>query len=106
MKRMVDDFIYGRACEEFTQGVHFFLKKCYRQHRVIPNRAKVQPPVKLTGFIISSNGYQPDPALTAAIRNFRAPVGIGGLRRFFGFVNQIGPFSEASPDTCSLCELY
>ena len=98
MECLVDDvIIYGRTREQFLQRVRLFLQRC-RQHGVSLNRAKVQfmqSSVKFAGFIVSPNGYRPDPALTAAIRNFPAPAEISGLRSFFGLVNQIAPFSDS-----------
>ena len=98
MKRLVDDvIIYGRTRTEFLQRVRQFLQRC-RQHGVSLNRAKVQymlPSVKFAGFIVSADGYRPDPELTAAIRNFPAPTEISALRSFFGLVNQIAPFSDS-----------
>ena len=73
------------------------LQRC-REQGVFLNPKKVQfmqPSVQFTGFVVSSNGYKPDPRLTDAISQYPAPTDISGLRGFFGLVNQVAPFSEA-----------
>ena len=98
MKRLVNDVIvYGRTREKLLHRVRLALQRC-RQHGVSLNREKVQfmqPSVKFAGFMVSSNGYRPDPALTDATRDFPAPTDISSLRSFFGLVNQVAPFSDS-----------
>jgi transposase InsO family protein len=98
IQRLVDDVIvYGRTREEFLQRTRLFFERC-RQNGVSLNRDKVQfgqPSVKFAGFVLSPDGYTPDPALTEAISNFPAPKDLTELRSFFGLANQIAPFSDA-----------
>ena len=97
IRRVVDDvIIYSRTRNEHIARVRQFLDRC-RSRGVSLNPAKTQhmkTSVKFAGFIVSSDGYVPDPALTEAIAAFPAPQSLTDLRSFFGLVNQVAPFSD------------
>ena len=50
--------------------------------------------VKFAGFIVSQEGYRPDPLLTKALSEFPTPSNISELRGFVGLVNQVASFVD------------
>lgn len=49
--------------------------------------------VVFAGYVVSENGFCPNPELTRAIREFPRPGNITDLRSFFGLCQQVGNFS-------------
>ena len=96
-KKVVDDVvIYSNTLEEHGRDVRAFMTRC-QEKGISLNRKKLQlakQEVKFSGFIISHDGYRPDPQLTEAISSFPTPQNITELRSFVGLVNQVAPFIE------------
>ena len=96
-KKIVDDVvIYSRTREEHIRDVRAFMKRC-EERGISLNRQKLQlaqPTVKFAGFILSQDGYRPDPQLTSAISLFPTLKNVSDLRSFFGLVNQVASFVD------------
>jgi hypothetical protein len=52
------------------------------------------PTGKFAGYIVSGNGFQPNPDLTRAIRDFPPPSNITDIRSFYGLCQQVDNFSN------------
>jgi hypothetical protein len=52
-----------------------------------------QPTTKFGGYIVSSQGFQPNPDLTKAVAEFPQPKNITDVRAFHGLCQQVGNFS-------------
>lgn len=96
-KKIVDDVvIYSRTREDHIRDVRTFMKRC-EEKGISLNRKKLQlaqTSVKFAGFILSREGYKPDPQLTSAISLFPTPQNVSDLRSFFGLVNQVASFVD------------
>ena len=96
-RKIVDDvIIFSRSKEEHIQHVRLFLERC-RERGISLNAQKLQlakETVKFTGFIVSKEGYRPDPQLTKALSAFPTPKNITEVRSFFGLVNQVSTFVD------------
>ncbi|XP_043191676.1 uncharacterized protein K02A2.6-like [Amphibalanus amphitrite] len=96
-KKIVDDVVvYSRTREDHIRDVRRFMERC-EERGISLNRRKLQlaqQKVKFAGFIISADGYEPDPQLTSAISSFPTPKNISELRSFFGLANQVAPFVD------------
>ena len=91
-RRIVDDIvIYDNDPTKHADHVRLFLQKC-KEHKITLNTSKWvfgQPTVPFTGFLLSKDGYQIDPAITKPITNFPTPSSRTALRSFIGLVNQL-----------------
>lgn len=96
-RKVVDDvIIFSRTLEDHILDVRAFLTRC-QEKGISLNLAKLQlaqRSVRFAGFIVSQDGYHPDPQLTRAISEFPTPHNITDLRSFFGLVNQVASFME------------
>ena len=96
-RKVVDDvIIFSRTREEHVQHVLQFLARC-QEKGISLNADKLQlaqQQVKFAGFIVSGEGYRPDPQLTKALSEFPAPRNLTEVRSFFGLVNQVAYFVE------------
>ena len=96
-RKIVDDvIIFSRSKEEHIQHVRLFLERC-RERGISLNAQKLQlakETVKFAGFIVSKEGYRPDPQLTKALSAFPTPKNITEVRSFFGLVNQVSTFVD------------
>ncbi|KAF0291618.1 Retrotransposon-like protein 1 [Amphibalanus amphitrite] len=82
-KRIADDVvIYSRTKEEHASHVRKFMARC-EERGISLNLKKLQlarSEVKFAGFVISRDGYRPDPQLTTAISSFPTPKTVSDLR--------------------------
>ena len=96
-KKIVDDVvIYSRTKMDHIRDVRTFMERC-EERGISLNPKKLQlaqRSVKFAGFVISEDGYRPDPQLTSAISSFPVPKNISELRSFFGLVNQVASFVD------------
>jgi len=103
--RVVDKFVTARATEdclihaysrtECLQKIEEFLKAC-DEGDITLNIKKFQfgEEVVFAGFLLNSEGYRINPALTDALRRFPQPVSQTDVRSFMGLANQICNFSD------------
>ena len=91
-RRIVDDIvIYDKDPQQYVQHVKQFLQWC-SDKQLSPNREKWQfhqSQVTFAGFHLSSEGYQIDSSITAAITQFPTPSTRSELCSFVGLVNQL-----------------
>ena len=96
-RKVVDDvIIFSRTRLEHLQHVRQFLQRC-QDRGVSLNASKLQlaqQTVKFAGFIVSGDGYRPDPQLTEALSQFPTPSNLTEVRSFFGLVNQVAYFVD------------
>ncbi|KAF0307558.1 Transposon Ty3-I Gag-Pol polyprotein [Amphibalanus amphitrite] len=96
-RKVVDDvIIFSRTRSEHLQHVRQFLQRC-QDRGVSLNASKLQlaqQTVKFAGFIVSGDGYRPDPQLTEALSQFPTPSNLTEVRSFFGLVNQVAYFVD------------
>ena len=93
-KKIVDDVIcWAHDYEELFARAATILERC-RELGITISLKKLQygQEILFAGHLISSTGIRPDPAKTAAIRDFLRPENIHDLRSFLGLVNQLGFF--------------
>ena len=96
-RKVVDDVvIFSSSLEEHIQHVREFLSRC-EERGISLNLGKLQlakRSVKFAGFVVSGEGYGPNPQLTEALSAFPTPRNISDLRSFFGLVNQLASFVD------------
>ena len=96
-RKVVDDvIIFSRTLSEHLQHVREFLSRC-QERGISLNKEKLQlaqQSVKFAGFIVSQQGYRPDPHLTKALSEYPPPSNITELRGFVGLVNQVASFVD------------
>ena len=86
-----DTLIYANTEAELVTKTEKFLEACHKGGITL-NLKKVQwdkPEVIFGGFLLNSDGYQPDPALGKALSEFPRPKSITDMRSFFGLANQL-----------------
>ena len=91
-----DVIVFSRTREEHIQHVRKFLTRC-QEKGISLNAGKLQltqQTVKFAGFIVSGDGYRPDPELVRALSDFPTPGNLTEVRSFFGLVNQLAYFVE------------
>ena len=85
-RKVVDDvIIFSRTREEHIQHVRKFLTRC-QEKGISLNVSKLQlaqQTVKFAGFVVSGNGYRPDPDLITALSKFPTPGSLTEFRSFF-----------------------
>lgn len=91
-RRIVDDIIiYDSDEHQHAAHVRQFLQRCADKHIAL-NLEKCkfsQTTVTFAGFTLSTQGYQIDQSITAAISQFPNPSNRTDLRSFVGLVNQL-----------------
>ena len=96
-RKVVDDvIIFSRTKDEHIRHVRKFLTRC-EEKGISLNVSKLQlaqQTVKFAGFIVSGDGYRPDPELTKALSEFPTPTNLTEVRSFFGLVNQVAYFVD------------
>ena len=96
-RKVVDDIVvFSSTLEEHVQHVRELLLRC-EERGISLNLGKLQlaqRSVKFAGFIVSNEGYTPNPQLTEALSAFPTPNNISDLRSFFGLVNQLASFVD------------
>ena len=93
---MEDLIVYSRTYEEHKQLLRLLFRTA-QDHNVSFNRAKTvyaSSTGTFAGYIVSADGFHPNPNLTQAIREFPCPKNITDLRSFFGLCQQVGNFSS------------
>ena len=97
-RRIVDDIvIYDKDPQQHVIHVKQFLQRC-RERQISINKEKWKfccTEVTFAGFRLSSEGYQLDPSITAAISQFPTPTTRSELRAFMGLVNQLSSGTNA-----------
>ena len=58
-----------------------------------------QPTAQFGGYIVSANGFRPNPDLMKAIREFPKPKNITDVRSFHGLCQQVGHFSTKDAES-------
>ena len=95
-RRIVEDVIvFSATYEEHLKLVRRLFQRA-ADHNIAINVSKMvfaQPTAKFGGYIVSSQGFQPNPDLTKAIREFPQPKNITDVRAFHGLCQQVGNFS-------------
>ena len=94
--RCVEDCcIYGYSMADILPKIDRFFKAC-NDNNITLNTRKIQfgPEVTFAGFLINSNEYRINPALTDSLRSFPAPKSQTDLRSFMGLANQICQFTD------------
>ena len=96
-RRVVDDVvIFSDTLEEHVQHVREFLSRC-ETRGISLNLDKLQlaqRSVQFAGFVLTPDGYGPNPQLTESLSAFPTPTNISELRSFFGLVNQLASFVD------------
>ncbi len=98
-RRIVEDVtVFSATYEE-----HLKLVRCLFQrvadHNIAINVSKMvfaQPTAKFGGYIVSSEGFQLNPNLTKAIREFPQPKNIKDVSAFRGLCQQVSNFSKVA----------
>ena len=89
-----DCLIYAFSQPELERKLDRFFAAC-NANNITLNTKKIQigAEVIFAGYKINSEGYQIDPALTEALKNFPIPTSQTDVRSFLGLVNQICNFT-------------
>lgn len=93
---MEDMIVYSRTYEEHLQLLCMLFQTA-DANNVSFNRKKTSfacKEGKFAGYVVSGNGFHPNPYLTRAIRDFPVPLNITDFRSFFGLCQQGGNFSD------------
>jgi hypothetical protein len=95
-RRIVEDvMVFSATYEEHIELVRRLFQRA-ADHNIAINVGKMvfaQPTARFGGYIVSSEGFQPNPDLTKAIREFPQPKNITDVRAFHGLCQQVGNFS-------------
>ena len=86
--------VWGKSKEEHDQRLHAVLKRCEEVNLTL-NKDKCQlgvSEVTYIGYILNTNGVQPDPEKVEAIQNMPAPQDKKGVGRLLGRVNYLAKF--------------
>jgi hypothetical protein len=84
-----DILVASKTPEEHVEHLRLVFDKL-TEHDLYVKTTKCkfnQPEIKFLGHIVSKDGVQPDPAKTAAIRDFPMPQNVGEVREFLGMLN-------------------
>ena len=94
-RRVVQDvMVYSATYEDHIEAVRALFKQA-AAHNVPINTSKIvfaQPSVTFDGYVVHSDGFQPDPELTRAIREFPLPQSVTNMLSFFCLMPTGGPF--------------
>ena len=89
-KRATEDtLIYARSTAELITKTRKFFQACH-ENGITLNLKKVQwdaKEVTFAGFLLTDQGYEPDPSLAKALSEFPHPKSITDMRSFFGLAN-------------------
>ena len=81
LKIMDDMAIQGETLQEALERLRLVLDKCRTAGiKLSLGKLAVSRSIKFAGFIISSDGIQPDPAKVAALRHFPTPKSVTELK--------------------------
>jgi hypothetical protein len=96
-KRATEDtLIYARSTAELIAKTSKFFQACHK-HGITLNPEKVQWDAKeilFAGFLLTDQGYEPDPKLAKVLSQFPHPKSITDMRSFFGLANQLCNFID------------
>lgn len=81
-----DVMIFSNTFEEHLTHLRKFFERVRKASlHLKPQKCKLcHPETSYLGFLVSATGVKPDPAKTAAIRDFKQPKDARGLRSFLG----------------------
>ena len=92
---MMDDIlVHGRTKEEHDTHLTEVLQRL-QGTGITLNKEKCEfskTSIKFLGYVIDSDGIQPDPDKVKAILSVKNPQNVGDVRRFLGMVNQMNKF--------------
>ncbi|XP_057368277.1 uncharacterized protein K02A2.6-like [Daphnia carinata] len=96
-RRVVEDVLVFSATWEEHVGLVRRLFKLAADHRIAINVKKIvfaQSSVLFGGYVVGENGFQSNPDLLKAIREFPKPTCVSEMRAFHGLCQQVGNFSD------------
>ena len=88
--------LVAQSTPELFEAAREFFRVC-DENNITLNLKKVQwdkSEVLFGGFLVNSEGYQIDPSLSKALREFPRPKSQTDVRSFFGLANQTCNFSS------------
>ena len=97
VKKLVDDIlIFADGKEELIERIRNVFNRC-QEWGITLSKAKYQfgNKVEFAGYVLTDEGYSPDPKKIAAIRDFSTPKNVTDVRSWFGLVEG---FAEFVPD--------
>ena len=89
--KLVDDILVAAATqEEIVMKVAEVFQRCEEKGLTL-NKEKLQigQSVEFGGYIVTKDGYKPDPKKLSALSSFRVPTNLTDLRSFLGLCNQL-----------------
>ena len=93
---MEDLVIYSRTYEEHITLLRLLFQTA-QDNNVSFNRKKTmfaKETAIFAGYVVSTDGFRPNPELMRAIRDFPFPKNVTDLRSFYGLCQQVGNFSD------------
>ena len=102
-----DILVFGDNGEDHDRHLEGLLQRC-RDRNIILNRDKAvirKDRVNYMGFVLTSEGCQPDPDKIAAIKDMPAPTDKKGVQRLLGMVNFVSRFAHLSQVCAPLRDL-
>ena len=96
-RRVVEDVLVFSAT--WTEHVDLVRRLFHlaADHQIAINVKKIvfaQPSVLFGGYVVGESGFQPNPDLLKAIREFPKPTCVSEMRAFHGLCQQVGNFSD------------
>jgi hypothetical protein len=108
VQKIVDDIlIWAEDGRQLRDRVDAVLSRC-RQNGITlsQKKAKWGNRVSFAGYIVSSEGVEPEPEKLQAVRDFPSPQDVSSLRSFLGLAVQLGGFvPDLAHMTATLREL-
>ena len=98
-----DILVFGDNGEDHDRHLEGLLQRC-RDRNIILNRDKAvirKDRVNYMGFVLTSEGCQPDPDKIAAIKDMPAPTDKKGVQRLLGMVNFVSRFAPHLSQVCA-----
>ena len=94
MKIDDDTIIWAENESDLEDRVSTVLQRCAENNITISRKKfELGSTIQFAGHIISDGGIRPDDEKFAALRDFKKPDNIKGLRSFLGLVAQFGAFA-------------
>ena len=93
-KKIVDDIVcWGSSYTELWPRLRTILDRC-RHWNITVSKSKFEVGEKIffAGWVITKDGIYPDPAKTAAIRDFPRPQNPTDIKSFLGLAQQLGHY--------------
>ena len=98
-----DILVFGDNGEDHDRHLEGLLQRC-RDRNIILNRDKAvirKDRVNYMGFVLTSEGCQPDPDKIAVIKDMPAPTEKKGVQRLLGMVNFVSRFAPHLSQVCA-----